>query len=675
MTKIAILHSEFTAKGGAERKALLIARELNTTDEVRLICGNFDKDATFAEYIADTPIQSFPSRGPIGKLIALIQMARATKGAEVIIAHNHPAQLAAGLANRWYKIPVIWFCNEPLLYIGKHATPSLKIRILRRLEKWLTRPVAHVIANSQNTKRTIATTIGHTATVIYSGLDLSHYPTPTPKTPGHRLVSLGRIEEHKHFQDLVDIYRTVKKQIPEASLTIIGSGGYLAKLKQLAADTDIVFKQNLSEADKIVELQAAHLFLFPTKNEPLGVTSMEAQACGTPVVAYNSGGVKETVKHDQTGWLVDTQAEFIDTVVTQLKANGDYVANTTAHSQKNFSIAAMLTPLRQLMPTQSLIYIHRGRNEKSKQIGKHLTSQDYNFDYRGTSLFWLIFKAWITAKEIPKADVYVSEGALCFWVAMWLKLRYPNSKVILNIIEPAFYLDPNRSWVRRALFRWRMRLMDRIAIGLIAVSEMVKQDAAQFLTMPIRVAHHFMVDPKRFDTVTQTEQHLLFICERPRETGHIKGLKVAVEAYRQLRQTRPDIKLLLVGAGTESLQFDCEGIEYLGHQRIESVMARAAVLICPAIYDAFAIVVAEAIAAGVVPIVSDRVGAKALLSPFETELVVDGRDPAQYAMAIAALLDRHDRATLVARLRQNLSVMTYDACIADTDAAIAEFLS
>jgi glycosyltransferase involved in cell wall biosynthesis len=101
----------------------------------------------------------------------------------------------------------------------------------------------------------------------------------------------------------------VRKSIPEARLIIAGDGPGRPELESLTA------RMNLGEAvefmgvvkiDRLVELlNQCHLFLNASAKEGWGLTVVEANACGMPVIASNRPGLMDSVKHEQTGYLVE----------------------------------------------------------------------------------------------------------------------------------------------------------------------------------------------------------------------------------------------------------------------------------------------------------------------------------------------------------------------------------
>lgn len=143
--------------------------------------------------------------------------------------------------------------------------------------------------------------------IIYNGVDLSKYrPAKKSKTP--IVLYLGRLR----FQKSIDVFiKTAKKVIlsnPDVKFLIAGDGqqrSYLEKLtKELGLVTKVLFLGNVSEEEKVKLYQKAWVFMNPSMMEGFGVTVIEANACGTPVVASNVPGLRDSVSNPHSGFLV-----------------------------------------------------------------------------------------------------------------------------------------------------------------------------------------------------------------------------------------------------------------------------------------------------------------------------------------------------------------------------------
>jgi glycosyltransferase involved in cell wall biosynthesis len=143
--------------------------------------------------------------------------------------------------------------------------------------------------------------------VIYQGVDTTvHTPDPACRSPTPLFAYLGRLKRYKGVDIVIRAF--ARMRTPGATLEIAGAGDYRPALEQLANSLDlgarVRFLGRVSEADKLLLLRRAWALTFASPKEGWGITNMEAAACGTPVVASNSPGIRESVRDGQTGFLV-----------------------------------------------------------------------------------------------------------------------------------------------------------------------------------------------------------------------------------------------------------------------------------------------------------------------------------------------------------------------------------
>ncbi|PIP12083.1 MAG: hypothetical protein COX49_07530, partial [bacterium (Candidatus Stahlbacteria) CG23_combo_of_CG06-09_8_20_14_all_40_9] len=123
------------------------------------------------------------------------------------------------------------------------------------------------------------------------------------------IVSLGRIKKYKCSDNILYAMRDVISHIPSAKLTVIGTGDYLPKLialtKKLNLESNVHFTGFVSEQEKKEILQTAWVVVNTSLKEGWGITNIEANACGVPVVASNSPGLRDSVVDGKTGFLVE----------------------------------------------------------------------------------------------------------------------------------------------------------------------------------------------------------------------------------------------------------------------------------------------------------------------------------------------------------------------------------
>jgi glycosyltransferase involved in cell wall biosynthesis len=144
-------------------------------------------------------------------------------------------------------------------------------------------------------------------TVIHNGVDV-HTLTPEPSTraPEPRFVYLGRLKRYKQVDLIVQGFAALAH--PTATLHIAGTGDDRPRLEALARSLDlghrVRFLGFVSEAEKLALLRAAWALVFTSSKEGWGITNLEAAACGTPVIASDSPGLRDSVRHGETGYLV-----------------------------------------------------------------------------------------------------------------------------------------------------------------------------------------------------------------------------------------------------------------------------------------------------------------------------------------------------------------------------------
>ncbi len=143
--------------------------------------------------------------------------------------------------------------------------------------------------------------------VIYPGIDTTSYcPAPGTRSPTPLFAYLGRLKRYKGV-DLV-IRAFARLSHPTATLAIAGVGDHRPALEQLVRSLDlgerVRFLGFIVEEEKLSLLRRSWALAFASPKEGWGITNFEAAACGTPVVASNSPGLRESVVDGETGFLV-----------------------------------------------------------------------------------------------------------------------------------------------------------------------------------------------------------------------------------------------------------------------------------------------------------------------------------------------------------------------------------
>jgi glycosyltransferase involved in cell wall biosynthesis len=174
--------------------------------------------------------------------------------------------------------------------------------VLHYLRGWDVRSssrVDHFVANSNYVARRIRKFYGREAEVIYPFVDLTFFEMEEKKDDYY--VTASRLVPYKRVDLIVEAFVKMGKR-----LVVVGDGPEWKKIAGKAGPTiDLVGYQS----DQVLRryLQRAKAFIFAA-TEDFGIAPVEAMACGTPVIAFGQGGVRETVVESVTGTFFDEQS-------------------------------------------------------------------------------------------------------------------------------------------------------------------------------------------------------------------------------------------------------------------------------------------------------------------------------------------------------------------------------
>lgn len=247
----------------------------------------------------------------------------------------------------------ICYCHSPMRYawdqFGAYfgpdqvgAWPSRALRpILAGLARWDAATAGRVdryIANSRYVAGRIRRYYNRGSTLVYPPVDTDYYcPEPGRDNSGAGTLVVSALVPYKRIDIAIEAARLTR-----TPLRIVGQGPEEARLRALAAGAPVEFLGWRTDAEIRDLYRAAAAVLLPG-TEDFGIVPVEAQACGTPVVAYALGGATETVIDGVTGALVDdpSAAAFADGLQRVLAQRKDSAA-LRANAQR-FSVSAFKT--------------------------------------------------------------------------------------------------------------------------------------------------------------------------------------------------------------------------------------------------------------------------------------------------------------------------------------------
>lgn len=214
-----------------------------------------------------------------------------------------------------------FYAREPIISVVHHIhqdvfkqhLPPLQAKFACWLEAYLM-PRAYrysqYVAVSPSTKKEMedmGMTSNRSIAIVYNGVNLDTLQ-PGIKNETPLLLFLGRLQHYKSVDTLLHAFTHVHKEHPQTKLVVAGGGDakdHLEKLaRKLKIEDHVEFTGKISEEKKLSLLQRAWLMANPSMKEGWGITTIEANACATPVIGADVPGLRDSIVHDRTGKLV-----------------------------------------------------------------------------------------------------------------------------------------------------------------------------------------------------------------------------------------------------------------------------------------------------------------------------------------------------------------------------------
>jgi glycosyltransferase involved in cell wall biosynthesis len=305
--KYALVHEWLTpqATGGSE---LVVQEILRCVDADLYALIDFESTNSqsylFGRKIGTTFLQHLPfSRHGVQKYLPLLPLAIEQldlRAYDAIVSSSHTVAKAILASPQQLHV---CYCHSPMRFawdltfdylrssrMGR-GLPGIATRyLLHRLRQWdaiAANRVDYFIANSHHTARRIWRCYRRPATVIYPPVNIDRFPLV--KTKQDFYLSVSRLVSYKQVSTIVRAFNQLKKP-----LVVIGTGPELPEIRKLAQPHVQVLG---AQPNDVVEkyMAQAKAFVYAAM-EDFGIAIVEAQACGTPVIALGAGGALETVR-------------------------------------------------------------------------------------------------------------------------------------------------------------------------------------------------------------------------------------------------------------------------------------------------------------------------------------------------------------------------------------------
>lgn len=214
---------------------------------------------------------------------------------------------------RWSRTPVLAVVPHLFGTTAYREVGLLKALYVNALESMIPRVYGDCtfVAISGSTKRDLVRrgVPGGRVLVIPCGMDTRTY-SPDPRVPVSHgsFLYLGRLRKYKGVQHAIRAIAVLRDRGVDARLTVVGDGEYAGELKKLALGLNlgdsVAFSGFVPISEALHGLRTCYAAVFPSEKEGWGLTVIEANCCGAPVIASRSDGLTDSVRDGETGILV-----------------------------------------------------------------------------------------------------------------------------------------------------------------------------------------------------------------------------------------------------------------------------------------------------------------------------------------------------------------------------------
>lgn len=304
--RVAVVHHWFVTRGGGERVAECIAALFPQAEIFALVASPAGLPQTLRNRKVHT---SFLQRMPLARrqhrhFLPLYPAATEwmdLRGFDLVLSSDSGPVKGVRLSK---DATHICYCHSPMRYLwdGYEAYRQSMGGLtrlaftatapgVRRWDAKAARQVSYFLANSKYVANRIRRCYGRDAQVLPPPIDLHRAAGVAGETPGDHYLCAGRLVAYKRTEILIEACQRMNRR-----LRIAGTGPEEARLRRMAqGDARIQFLGELSTEELWREYARCRALLFAA-DEDFGMVPLEAQACGSPVIAYGVGGSLETVR-------------------------------------------------------------------------------------------------------------------------------------------------------------------------------------------------------------------------------------------------------------------------------------------------------------------------------------------------------------------------------------------
>ena len=213
---------------------------------------------------------------------------------------------------------------------------------LKRFDVRSTAKIDTLVANSENIRRRVRHAYGRESEVVYPPADTEFFPPQPAEHPDDFYLVVSALEPSKRIDLAIEAFRFL-----DWRLVIVGDGTLRTDLRRIASER-VEFAGRVSN-EELRRLYRRCRALIVPGIEDFGLTPVEAQACGRPVVCYGEGGAVESVIDGQTGIHFRPQTSSALAEAIQRVESREWPANALRQNAERFSVDTFRSRMRELV--------------------------------------------------------------------------------------------------------------------------------------------------------------------------------------------------------------------------------------------------------------------------------------------------------------------------------------
>jgi glycosyltransferase involved in cell wall biosynthesis len=327
--KKALISDWYYVNGGAEKVIHSLNNVWNDFDHFALIDFLNEEDRNFilkGKKAKTSFIQKLPTaKQNHRKFLQLFPLAiKQFDLRQYDLVFSSSSSIAKGIMTKKGQLHIC-YCHTPMRYAwdlqdqylqDAGLNSGLKLiyakYVLGKMRNWdlkTATAVTHFISNSNFIAKRIKRIYDRESTVIYPPVDVNFFSLQEQKE--NYFFTASRLVSYKKTEIIINAFN----QMPHLELIVAGSGPEFEKLQKMA-QKNVKMVGFVTDDELRTYLQNAKAFVYAAEDD-FGILPVEAQSCGTPVIAFGKGGALETVAENQTGVFFEEQSaqKIIEAVI------------------------------------------------------------------------------------------------------------------------------------------------------------------------------------------------------------------------------------------------------------------------------------------------------------------------------------------------------------------------